>query len=100
MAKIDLDEKIAKIADKVNKKRRQELISIYNNTDLFRTLKRIKDNKIFNKGNKSKTMRAIASYPVEVDMFFQKLYGDEYYKDPDFFTKHYPEWLVIDRRQL
>lgn len=37
----------------------------------------------------------IASVPLVVDQFFVKLYGNEYYKDKDFF-EHYPEWKVVE----
>jgi hypothetical protein len=37
--------------------------------------------------------------PVEVDKFFSDVYGEDYYKDPDFFRKHAPEWMVFDPNQ-
>jgi len=37
----------------------------------------------------------IASVPLIVDQFFVKIYGDEYYKEKDFF-EHYPEWKVVE----
>lgn len=97
MGKPNLDEEMVKLADKVNKKRRLELISIYNNTEMFRHIKRLKDTGVYAGGNKSKTMRAVASYPVEVDEFFQKIYGEEYYKDENFFRNRHPEWRIVEK---
>lgn len=95
-----VDEAIRNVADSINKKRRQELIDIYNNSDIFKELNRIKASNEFTKGSKSKVWRKVATIPVEVDLFFQKIYGEEYYKEKDFFTKFHPEWLVVDKTKL
>ena len=43
--------------------------------------------------------KKIATIPLIVDQFFTKAYGENYYKDPDFFEK-FPEWKVTkDTRQ-
>lgn len=93
-----IQESIVKIADAINNKRREELFQVYDSTDLFREIKRIKDQGIYKHGNKSKTMRKIATIPQEVDIFFTKIYGENYYKEKDFFTKYHPEWIVIDKQ--
>ena len=36
----------------------------------------------------------VATIPIEVDQWFVKMYGEDYYKDPDFFIKRHPEWRV------
>lgn len=91
---------IINIADRVNSKRRQELLRVYDNTDIFKELEKIRQSHQFDRGNKDKSMRKIASIPIEVDHFFTKVYGKDYYKDKDFFTKHHKEWLVIDWTKL
>ncbi len=96
MPDINLQEEIRKLADKVNKKRRQELITIYDSTSTFKALDYIRSQQIYDKGNKTKTMRKIASLPIDVDRFFAKIYGEDYFKEKDFFTRIAPEWTVID----
>lgn len=87
---------ILKVAENINKKRRQELFDIYSNSDLFNEIKRMKALGVFDQGSKSKVWRKIATLPLEVDAFFTKVFGPEYYKDPDFFKKHAPEWMVVN----
>lgn len=95
--KLNIIEATVKIADAVNKKRRNEIFQIYNKKNFFNEyIKNARESGQFQKGNKSKTMRKVASFPLEVDQFFTKVYGRDYYKDPKFFTKHHPEWMVID----
>jgi hypothetical protein len=97
MDDVKFTQQLVNLADRVNKKRREEIMHIYSgNTAFTDYIRHSKLNKIFNKGNKSKTMRKIASMPIEVDHFFMKVYGKDYYKEKDFFTKYAPEWLVID----
>jgi len=36
----------------------------------------------------------IATIPIEVDEWFTKMYGPDYFKDKDFF-EHYKEWKVV-----
>ena len=92
---------IVKIADSINQARRDELIQVYSqNSDFNKYIAQVKAEKLFQKGNKSKSMRKIASMPRVVDEFFTKLYGPEYFKDPDFFTKTAPEWAVIDPKDF
>jgi len=96
-----LNTSVRSLADKVNKKRQQEIFDIYSKNTIFDAyVQKAKAYGTFEKGNKSKSMRKIATFPVELDAFFTKVYGENYYKDPDFFTKVHPEWLVIDKLKL
>jgi hypothetical protein len=91
------DEAIKKIADDINKKRRQELITHFLTWDspVKQYVLEAKKQGIYDKGSKSKVWRKIASMPYEVDQFFTRVYGPDYYKDKHFFDK-FPEWKVID----
>lgn len=100
MPDINFTNEVVKLADRVNKKRRQELIDIYDSTSVFKALNYVRSQQVYDKGNKSKTMRKVASMPIEVDMFFTKIYGEDYYKDKDFFRKYAPEWTTIDPKKL
>jgi uncharacterized protein YaaR (DUF327 family) len=92
---------LRKIADRINTKRRKEVIETFiDGQGLYEEFARIKAMGLYNKGNKSKTMRKIASYPLIIDQFFIDIYGPDYYKEKDFFKKYAPEWLVIDAQQL
>lgn len=98
---VTTNDAIVAIAEKVNKTRRAEaLSSLISGAGLWEEFARYKMENTFTKGNKSKTMRKIAALPVEVDLFFSKVYGEDYYKDKSFFKNHYPEWLVIDAQKL
>jgi hypothetical protein len=39
-------------------------------------------------------MRMVASVPEDVHYFFERVFGKDYYKDPDFFVKKFSEWNV------
>lgn len=96
-----LSDHLVKLADSVNRKRQLEIFQIYSkNNDFDKYIAEAKAKGTFEKGNKSKSMRKIASFPVEVDAFFTKVYGEDYYKDPEFFTKLHLEWSVIDKLKL
>lgn len=90
---------LIKIADAVNAKRRQELIDIYDTGDMLKEIAKTRESGEYDKGNKSKSMRKIASIPVEVDIFLTKLYGEDYYKDPSFFKTRFTEWAVVDPKK-
>ncbi len=100
MPELSFNDQVRKLADRVNQKRREELISVYNSTSVLKALDYIRSQQIYDKGNKSKTMRKIASIPLDVDLFFQKIYGEEYFKEKDFFTRIAPEWAVIDHKKI
>jgi hypothetical protein len=101
MKQLDVNAAIRKVADRINAKRRRELIEIYSGNTVFKDyVQDARKYKTFVEGNKSKSMRKIASMPMEVDAFFSRVYGNDYYKEKDFFTKHAPEWSVIDYHDL
>lgn len=87
-------EALGKVADAINEKRRREIFQIYENTSVFKRLHELRQDGVFKNGAKSNNMRKVATIPFEVDLFFSKVYGDDYYKDPDFFTKRFTEWNV------
>lgn len=92
---------LIKIADSINSKRRSELFKIFSGqTDHLDTLKALRNTDEYRYGSKSKVWRKIASLPVEVDKFFSDIYGKDYWRDPEFFTKRYTEWAVIDSKYL
>jgi hypothetical protein len=88
---MDIEQKvkasIMKTADHINSKNRRQILSIYSKTNLFQELKKLGKQVKSDSGK-----RLVATLPTEVDMFFTKVYGRDYYKDPDFFTKHHSEW--------
>jgi len=94
------DQAIVKIADAINRKRRSEAFEIYNNKESFRSAMEDRRSNAYVHGSKDKSMRKIASYPVEVDAFFERMYGKDYWKEKDFFSKYHKEWLVIDPNKL
>jgi hypothetical protein len=98
---MNIDKIIHNIAEGINKKRREEVIRIYSSDNSFwKSIREAKTFDTYTKGNKSKSMRKIASIPDEVDVWFSRIYGPDYYKDKDFFVKVAPEWSVIDRSKL
>lgn len=90
---IDVDRAIKKAHKILNDKYTSDMISILNDkTGFLDNLNREREQQVYKKSGKA--MRKVASLPMEVDAFFIKVYGPDYYKDPDFFTKHYTEWSV------
>lgn len=94
-----LREAIGKVADRINQKRRAELLTIYDGKHaLWEYVARARSLDTFKHGSRDKSMRKIASMPVEVDEFFTKLYGPDYYKERDFFDRFASEWKVVADR--
>ncbi len=94
----NFDEAIEKIARKINEKRRDELLTIFNKKTIYSDfIKKVKMLGLYDKPSKSKVWRKIAELPLEVDHFFTRVYGPDYFKDKDFFTKYYTEWRVTDK---
>lgn len=90
------NEAIRKIAENINKRRRAEIFKFFfENTDFSKYIQEVKKSGINKKRQGKAHWRKIASMPTEVDEFFQKIYGKNYYKDKDFFIKHAPEWMTL-----
>lgn len=90
-----------KIADRINAKRRAELFQAMDKSNpVFKHLDQLRRQRVFKDGSKDKVYRKIASMPIEVDLFFSRVYGNDYYKDKDFFTKRHAEWAVIGKLDL
>lgn len=95
------DASIRRLADEINEKRQLEINQIYaGKNDFDEYIGHAREHGTFEKGNKSRSMRKIATFPIEVDQFFTKVYGENYYKDPDFFKRYHNEWSVIDTLKL
>jgi len=93
-------EAIGKIADSINEQRRNELIRAFTNKDGFiDAMKELKKRPNAHRAGGKARWRLHASFPEVVDDFFTAMYGKDYYKEPDFFTKHFPEWLAYDPRK-
>jgi hypothetical protein len=86
-------ETLGKIADHINAKRRHELATIMYSDNVFKDWV-IKQRKGGPQKSKSKVWRKVATLPVVVDQFFQRVYGEDYYKDKDFFERYGSEWKV------
>lgn len=86
---------VNKIIDSINKKRERELIESNDPNGVVK--KYLQEQRKF-AGNK-RTGKAgwikIATIPYEVDQWFIKMYGENYYKDKSFFER-FPEWKVIN----
>lgn len=64
---------------------------------VFDYIKKARKEGIYSEGKKhGARMQKIASVPMEVDVFFSRIYGNDYFRDPDFFTRVAPEWRVVD----
>ena len=87
-------ERILKKAIQVNnQKQHYEMLNILNNkTGFMNELARIRAEQTYRKSGKA--TRLVASVPEEVHTFFIKVFGQDYYKDKDFFTKRFSEWSV------
>ncbi len=86
-------EAIRTIAESINKRRRTELMQIYTEDNPYmKYIKELKAKQVNKK--RAGNLKRVASYPIEIDKFFTKLYGPDYYKDPDFFNRIAPEWKV------
>ena len=94
MGKIsNFDEAIQKIASNINKKRADEILTFVHKKTWFSEYMKKVRNAGGSKPSKSKVWKKIAEMPMEVDHFFVRLYGPDYFKDKDFF-KRFPEWTT------
>ena len=67
----NMNDAIRKIADDINNRSRTRLLTYLNNpTEFSNYVREAKQMGTFQKGNKSKTMRKVASMPMEVDNLF------------------------------
>jgi hypothetical protein len=90
---------IKKVNEKLLDKRLEELLSVYQDPAFLGQNYEERKLGINNKGSKSKVYRKIASVPIEIDAFFTRIYGADYYKDKKFFKK-FPEWLTVKEESL
>jgi hypothetical protein len=86
---------LVKVSNNINQRRRSELIRVMSKkTEWSNWI--AKQRAQGPQRSKSKVWRKVATMPQEVDRFFTKIYGPDYYKDPDFFRVNAPEWRVYD----
>lgn len=90
---------IKKVNERLLDNRLQELLSVYQDPAFLGKNYEERKYGVNNKGSKSKVYRKIASLPIEIDAFFARTYGEDYYKDKKFF-KQFPEWLTVEERSL
>lgn len=88
-----------KLLNKFLDDRLSELLSVYQDPTFLQQNYEERKLGIHDRGNKSKVWRKVASMPIEIDAFFTRIYGDDYYKDKSFFKK-FPEWLVVEESKL
>lgn len=85
--------------DLINAKRFNDLVFSIDNPEStqnramrrLRAQKRKSEKKLFNMLGDDFPVEHVASLTAEQDMEFSKAYGNNYYKDPDFFTKRFPQ---------
>lgn len=90
---------IKKVNERLLDNRLQELLSVYQDPAFLGQNYEERKQGVNNKGSKSKVYRKIASLPIEIDHFFTRMYGADYYKDKKFF-KQFPEWLTVEEKSL
>lgn len=89
-----IDKAITKIVNSINKDR-QDQLSIANAPDGQVQAWMNEQRKLGYKRSGKAGWVKIATIPMVVDQWFTKMYGADYFKDPDFFDKMYPEWKVV-----
>lgn len=94
----NLDDALSNIIETINDRNTLTQNIIVNNRmdDDYALNKHVRDQGTYQKGDLRSGRRLIASLPTEVDRFFSKVYGREYYKDKQFFIKRHPEWRVVN----
>lgn len=88
---------LKKIVDSINKRRQAQVEAAYDENGFIQSVITEDKKEHWDKNPVGKAgWQKIASIPLEVDRWFSKFYGADYYKDPEFFTKKHPEWRVVD----
>jgi len=91
----DEQKAVKKVVEAINRKRQRQIEAAYDpNGDIQAKLLEEKKNRWYQKPVGKAGWQKIATIPAEVDHWFTKVYGPDYYKEKDFFTKRHPEWLV------
>lgn len=95
------DRALKKIVNSINRKRQAQIEEAYDDEGVTQSVL-LEDKKAhWDKNPAGKAgWQKIASIPMEVDRWFTKVYGADYYKDPEFFTKKHPEWRVVDIKKM
>jgi hypothetical protein len=94
------------IADKINARRRAELLNTFGGRDGFvQEMQVIRDSEAYRHGNKDKSARKIASIPTTYWRFLEDLYQErtgsrKFYQDITFMRENCPEFLTVHRKDL
>jgi hypothetical protein len=94
------------IADKINAKRRAELLAIQNgHAGFLKELHEVRESEIFKHGNKDKSARLVASIPYTYWKFLENLYESQtgskkFHEDIKFMRENCPEFLVVHKKDL
>lgn len=97
MSLLSTDEQkaVKKVVEAINRKRQKQIEDAYDPQGIVQTqLTEEKRTRWYQAPVGKAGWQKIATIPIEVDQWFVKMYGEDYYKDPDFFTKRHPEWRV------
>lgn len=91
---------IDKLVNSINQKRDKELnAALAEESQVKRWIEDQRRNNPSKRAGEANWIK-IAHVPFVVDQWFTKMYGKDYYKDKDFFTKYYREWMVADPKKL
>ena len=96
----DVQKAVKKVVEAINRKRQKQIEEAYDPQGVVQAhLTEEKRSRWYQNPVGKAGWQKVATIPVEVDRWFVKMYGEDYYKDPDFFRKHAPEWMVFDPNQ-
>ena len=98
------DHNLASLVDALNRKHYVDIVDSLDNplSNYNQTMEEIRAREISQrawKGGK-KDMRLLAVLEDEQDHAFTKAYGPNYYRDPNFFKKKFPQTLALSRKDL
>lgn len=95
------DRALKKIVDSINRRRQRQIEDAYDKGGLTQVVLTEDKRCHWDKNPVGKAgWQKVASIPMEVDRWFTEVYGADYYKDPEFFTKKHPEWRVVDVKRM
>ena len=98
------DHKLKSLVDSLNQKHYIDIVDSLDNplSSFNQQMEAIRAQEIAQRAWKSgkKDMRLLAVLTPEQDHAFSKAYGENYYRDPNFFKKEFPQTLALAKKDL
>lgn len=89
---------LTKIADQIDRTNYHALLALDQwNSNAAKLAEMFRDTHIASEGAKGKDYRLVGMVDARANTFFEKHYGEDYWKDDEFWDKMYPQLSTINK---